>query len=400
MSSGYRSTVWASCFIQFVATLSINFVNAFLTLFLYQDIGVPTLGEAALWSGIGAFIAGSCLAVSAPFWGYLTDRVGPRWMMVRVLASHSLLTALMALAGSVQVVLLLRGLRGLLGGTSIVAISAIASTTKGKELPGALGYQHSAQILGGMIGPIFGGLAAPVIGFRACFLVSSLAIASAIPLVFLMTWPEGKGKETPKQSLRILKGMRKELAAMLVARTSMNFLNPILPVYLKSAGVEDGQLTRYTGIVLTLSRLALALSVPLTSRKVSRGKMPHIFALQSLAILGQGLMITLPSFVALRTTQVVIHSPVSAQLFSVASETRREKGVAVGFMSSAKFLGGAISPVLASTANYLVGLTFAFGCMSAVSLLAALATWRLLSGKEPPSTAGGEEGYLEQREAE
>jgi hypothetical protein len=41
-------------------------------------------------------------------------------------------------------------------------------------------------------------------------------------------------------------------------------------------------------------------------------------------------------------------------------------------------LGGSLSPVISSTANLLVGLSFAFGCMGAISVAAALATWRLV----------------------
>ncbi|MBO3804021.1 MAG: hypothetical protein JTT11_09180 [Candidatus Brockarchaeota archaeon] len=59
MRADYRSIVLTSCFIQFVVTLSLTFVNAFLTLFIYEDLGVSDLSKAALWSGLGTFLGGA-----------------------------------------------------------------------------------------------------------------------------------------------------------------------------------------------------------------------------------------------------------------------------------------------------------------------------------------------------
>jgi len=388
LPQSYRSTVFTSCFIQFASTLSITFINAFITLFIFYDIGVGSLSEAAVWSGLSTFVAGSCLAIASPFWGYLTDRYGAKWMMVRVLTTHSLMTVLLAFAGSVEMVVLLRGLRGFLGGTSIVAITAIASATPDEEMPKAMGYQHTAQLLGAMIGPLFGGFAAPIFGFRTCFMISALAIALAIPMTLLLKWPDGQGSEAKKPSFRGLAGMEKQFTAMFLVRASLNFLTPILPVYLKSAGIGENQLTAYTGGVITVGNLALAGSIPVTTRKIRRQRIPALMGLQSLAILAQGAVVSVPALLFFRISQMIVHSPAPSQLFSAATESRDDKGVAIGLMSSAKFLGGSISPVISSTANLLAGLFFSFGCMAVVSAAAAIATWRLIRG-DPP-----EEGEL------
>ena len=371
-----------------------TFINAFITLFIFYDIGVGSLSQAAVWSGLSTFIAGSCLAIASPFWGYMTDRFGAKWMMVRVLATHSVMTGLLATAGSVEMVVLLRGLRGFMGGTSIVAITAIASATPKDRMPRAMGYQHSSQLLGGIIGPIFGGFAAPVVGFRTCFVISALAIACAIPLTLMLDWPQGQGSKAKKPSLGGLAGMEKQFTAMFMVRASLNFLTPILPVYLSSTGIEDDQLTAYTGGIITLGNLGLATSIPITTRRVSRHRIPTLMGLQSLAIMAQGLVISIPSLLAFRITQVVLHSPAPSQLFSAATESREDKGVAIGLMSSAKFFGGSISPVISSTANLLVGLSFSFGCMAIVSVGAAVATWRLVRSSPPGEDSPADKGFL------
>lgn len=381
MAGEYRSTVFASCFVQFVATLSLSFVNAFLTLFIFYDLGVSSLAQAALWSGLSGFVASTGLAIVSPFWGWLTDKYGARLMMVRVLAFHSLLTGLVAFAGNVETVLVLRAIRGVMGGTSIVALAAIASASKKEELPKAVGYQQSAQILGGIIGPAFGAVAAPVLGFRACFLISAAAIACAIPLALVLKWPEGQGVTAERPNVRGIVGMRKEIIAMFLARASVNYLTPILPVYLNSAGVSEENLTTYTGIVLTLSNLAFALSVPLTSRLVARRKVPLLLGFQTGAILVPGLAFSVPLLITMRACQMVLYSPAPVQLMSAASESRADRGVAMGVIGSARFAGGAVSPMVSSTTNYLLGLAPAFGVMALLSLLAAFATWRVLGGE-------------------
>jgi len=378
MRPDYRRIVLTSCFIQFVVTLSLTFVNAFLTLFIYEDLGVSDLSKAAVWSGLGTFLGGTCLAMSSPIWGWLTDRFGAKRMMVRVLITHSILTGLFALAADVQTVLILRTLRGLLGGTSVVAMAAIASIAREKDLAGALGYQQSAQILGGMVGPVFGALAAPVIGFRACFAVSSISIACAIPLALSLAWPEAEGTKVPTPNFRGLASMRLEFGAMVLLRASLTFIGPVLPVYLVSAGIGSEDLTLCTGIVLAISDLAFAVAVPLTSKSIPPALMPALLTVQGGAIMAQGLFVSLPCFLALRLAQVVAHSPAPAQLFTLASAKTSEKGTTIGLISSARFLGGAISPIIASTANYWFGLAFSFGCMSSMSLGAAFLVWRLL----------------------
>jgi hypothetical protein len=221
-----------------------------------------------------------------------------------------------------------------------------------------------------------------------------MAIASAIPVTLLLKWPEGRGKEASRPTFRGLAGMEREFTAMFFARASLNFLGPILPVYLRSAGVREEQLTTYTGIFLGVNKLVFAVSIPITSRSVSRSRMPSLFAAQSAAVLLPGLWISMPMLLASRLGQMVLCSPVSPQLMSAATEGRGDKGVAIGVMSSAKFLGGAVSPVISSTASYLYGLSLAFGCISLVSVGAAFAAWRLVRGREGDLGSGRYEGYL------
>ncbi len=397
MPSELRRIILASCLIQFVVTLSMTFVNAFLTLFIYQDLGVPSLKEAALWSGIGTFMGGALLAISSPLWGWMTDRYGAKKMMVRVLVTHSIITGMMAFAPDVPTILLLRSVRGLLGGVSVVAMAAIASAAGKDDLAGALGYQQSALLLGGVLGPLFGGFAAPFIGFRACFLISSVSIACVIPFVLALDWPGGGGGGIARPSLRGLAGLHREFSAMLLVRASLAFLGPILPVYLRSAGVGVGDLTLYTGIILAVSDVAFAASVPITSRRIPMRGMPMLLVLQSGAILGQGFLISLPSLVFLRAGQGILHSAVPTQLFSLVTQGRSEKGTAIGLMSSARFLGGAMSPVAASTVNYYLGLPAAFGCMAVLSLAAAGMTWVVVSsrsGRRVDGDGGAAKGYI------
>ncbi|MEM2885629.1 MAG: hypothetical protein QXF24_06015 [Thermoproteota archaeon] len=297
------------------------------------------------------------------------------------------------MAGNVETVLVLRTLRGLLGGTSVVAMAAIASIARERDLAGAFGYGPSAQILGGMVGPVFGAFAAPVIGFRACFVVSSISIACAIPLALFLAWPEAEGTQVPTLSFRGLAAIRREFGAMVLLRASLTFIGPVLPVYLMCAGVGSEDLTLYTGIVLAIGDLAFAAAVPLTSRSIPLGLMPGLLALQGGAIMAQGLFVSLPSFLALRGAQVVAHSPAPAQLFTLASAKTNEKGTTIGLISSARFLGGAVSPVIASTANYYFGLAFSFGCMSVMSLGAAFLVWRLLTQHARNMPGTGDEGF-------
>ncbi|MBL8661599.1 MAG: MFS transporter [Candidatus Odyssella sp.] len=117
-------------------------------------------------------VATLAVAAVAPFAGVLADRIGRRKIIVAAIFLMVLPTALAATAGSLEALLLWRGLQGLL----LPPIFAIAVAYIGEEWPAhevapVLGVYTAGTVLGGFLGRFIAGLAAEHFGWRGAFLV-------------------------------------------------------------------------------------------------------------------------------------------------------------------------------------------------------------------------------------
>jgi|GEM_PF-6577832 len=66
---GWKRTLFAVFVSQMVATLSFNFINPFLPLFIVEDLGVSDPGQAAFWTGITQAAGSLSSFVTGPLWG-------------------------------------------------------------------------------------------------------------------------------------------------------------------------------------------------------------------------------------------------------------------------------------------------------------------------------------------
>jgi multidrug resistance protein len=134
---------------------------------------------------VGALVAAFSVAqlVSAPAWGWMSDRYGRRPAILVGLLISSAAYVIFAFAGSLWVLFLSRVIQGLGGGTIGVVQAYVADITEGKDRAKALGWLSAVTSLGAVIGPALGsilidagGRAAPGLGSATlCLLVSVFA---------------------------------------------------------------------------------------------------------------------------------------------------------------------------------------------------------------------------------
>jgi len=347
---------------------------SFLTLFINQELAVEKLEEAALWSGVVQLVSSSSMALTQPIWGMLSDRLGGKKMLLRILVVYTLTISLTSLSTNVYQVLVLRLIQGILGGTSTVVMAIIASSTDPDQLPRAIGYQQSVQNVGFLLGPTLGAGMAVAFGFRACFLVGGLVLALAIPFV-LWARIEATGKSEAsreKISWKDFSGLWKDFATMTSIQAAYGFLTPIAPLYLTEAGIRGDSLIAYTGLVTAAGTFAYAFSVPVTTRLFGRKHFFSLFMLGSGVILLQGLFRQAEVLTVLRMGQCFFHSAGPAFLLSGAGQRRSHKGFGLGILNSARFLGNALGPFIASSVAYATGLNTAFLVTAMFCMLGAI----------------------------
>src|ERR671911_495666 len=117
---------------QLAATMGFTFVLPFMPIYV-QELGVEDAGSAAAWAGVINSSTAVTMALAAPLWGRLGDRVGLKPMLLRATVAGSLVIGLMGLVGSPWQLLALKTLQGCLTGTVAAATVLVSATAPAKR---------------------------------------------------------------------------------------------------------------------------------------------------------------------------------------------------------------------------------------------------------------------------
>ena len=179
----WRRNLYAAWVAQILSITGFGFALPFIPFYI-QELGVTEPDRLRLWTGILASGPALSMALVAPVWGLLADRLGRKLMMLRALLFGSIILLLMAFARTAETVLVLRISQGLFTGSVTAAGALVATGTPKDRLSYALGLLSSGHFIGLSLGPLAGGLAAEWLGYRASFAIGSALLAAG----FLLVW--------------------------------------------------------------------------------------------------------------------------------------------------------------------------------------------------------------------
>ncbi|MFD1675717.1 MFS transporter [Alicyclobacillus fodiniaquatilis] len=131
-------------------------MSPFLPLYLIQ-LGVHPIARVDVWSGLLSSCSPLIAAFTSPIWGSMADRFGRKAMVLRSSIAISIFTLLMGLSQNVWELFILRTAMGMFSGFSASAIALVATQVEDKRLGYALGWLSTGQLVGSLIGPLFGG---------------------------------------------------------------------------------------------------------------------------------------------------------------------------------------------------------------------------------------------------
>lgn len=147
---------------------------------LVAEVGSGPLAETAIWLGVLASSFSLMQFAFGPLVGNLSDRYGRKPILVGSLVVLSVDYVIMALAGSVWVLLFGRIVAGITAATNSTANAYIADISKPHEKAARFGLLGAAFGMGFVIGPILGGVLAGF-GTRAPFwAAAALAAGNAV----------------------------------------------------------------------------------------------------------------------------------------------------------------------------------------------------------------------------
>lgn len=175
----------AMCVVYFLNFFAIMTVEPILTLFLRKlDTPVQWVDLAA-----GAIFSSSGVAnvLTAPLLGKRGDRIGYRRILLWSLGAAAVLYLLQSFVTAAWHLLVLRFLVGACLGGIMPSASALVARSAGKELQGrAFGLTNMAVFIGMVAGPLVGGAVAALLGQRAVFPVTAVAIVANVVWVYRM----------------------------------------------------------------------------------------------------------------------------------------------------------------------------------------------------------------------
>jgi DHA1 family multidrug resistance protein-like MFS transporter len=344
---------------QLLATTAFMFVVPFMPLYV-QQLGVENAGNAAAWAGFINGASGASMAVVAPLWGKLSDRLGRKLMLLRATLAAAVVVGSMGFVSTPWQLLGLRLLQGTLTGTVPAATALVASTSPSERAGWRLGALQTIIFVAAGVGPALGGISADLAGIRTSFFVTSALLAVSGMLVLfgvdenrphpeeteeVTEREEGAGAPLPYRLL--LPG----LLALFAVHVAITSAAVALPGFVHSLAGAASQIATQAGWIIGTGALVASLGSliggKLASRFGTRRVIVGALALAGLAAIPQALVTSVPELWALRLTMSLFLGcaiPVANLAIKEAAPPERQ-GAAFGVASSATSTGFALGPI-------------------------------------------------------
>ena len=368
----------------------------FLPLYI-AELGTTDIGEIAMWTGLTLGATPTVTAISAPLWGRVGDRYGSKVLVIRSLIAFILTKAAMAFVTAPWQLLALRALLGLFAGYGALTISMAAESAPRDRMAQAIGMVQTGHRLGPAVGPVIGGLLAPIVGLRRSFLFASLFYVIALVAIIVL-YKEPRETSAPRKvrggrevlrHLFKLPGFLLALAVIFGLQTVDRSFGPVLPLFVAQVGVPVSRIPIITGILFSLGAMSAALGHHLAGRLMQR-RSPRtvIFAATMLAAAAVAIIVIAPSLWIVAAAMPLFGVSVGVStttIYAVAGSSLPPDAHATGFgvMTTASLLGLAVSPVIA---GFIGGNGLRLVFIADVVLLLAVAglVWNLLRAQPVP----------------
>ncbi|MGY2892623.1 MFS transporter [Deinococcus sp. UYEF24] len=397
----WQRTLWVMVGSQFVTQTAFTLGLPFLPLYI-QQLGVKDPQTAALWAGVSATASGIAMAVMAPVWGRLADRLGAKAMVLRATFSAVVVVGAMGLASGPVLLLLLRLLQGALTGTVSASNTLVSATIPEKRLGFGMGLMQTAVFAGAAGGPLLGGFIADAFGYRVPFAVTAvLMLFSGLMISFLAH--ERRPERGSRARVALPKGNTRRVWLALAPIVVVNFLDllansvvgPVLPLVISDmSGPGVNGLATSTGAILGSVAVSASVGALIAGRIADRLPARTVLATcaggAALFALLQGIAPTVLLLGVLRAMMgLFIGGTLPAANAILGALVRREdRGVAFGLTASAGAFGFALGPLLGAL---LVRVNIRAPFFLTGVLLAAECLWVLRALKVGPVKVQDEE---------
>jgi MFS family permease len=290
--------------------------------------------------------------VTGPIWARYGERTDPKAVCVVVQTLQALGFLATALARSVIQLFAARLLLGAVGSFSTLAFVIAGRETDPASMRRRLAAIQSALVLGTLVGPLPGGVAAARLGFRLTYFIGALVlVTSAALLQWGMPGPPPVSREAAAGRRMPTRDIVLAAALVLVASSQETFLVAVLPSVLPGLGVGMDDLVEAGGLLIFVAGAAAALgglAAPVLAEQISeRRLLAGLLLASSVGLVLLASTRSFWAFVVLRGVQCLAIAPFFPLM--VAHIARRADASAIGIINAARVGSGFLGPLVATT---------------------------------------------------
>lgn len=387
-----QAAVTAAAFVGFTG---FTLVMPFLPLYIRQ-LGVTDIGEIALWTGATLGVSPAIAALTAPLWGRIGDRFGNKLLVQRSLVSFIAVMSAMAYVTKPWHLFALRAVQGFFAGYGPLTLSMAALSAPREKMALAIGTVQTAQRMGPAVGPVIGGMLAPVFGLRNSFLVAAgFYLIALVMITALFKEPpraprpaEGRHR-TPFASILAFENFLLVMVVLFGLQLVDRSFGPVLPLHIGELGYSPAEVPVVAGFLFSILALTAALGNQLSSRLLRRHSPRIVIAWSVLGAAAALTMFTLSTALPILAASMAVvglgigTSITTAFAAGGAVIPQEVHATAFGFLTGASLIGVAISPVLAGlVAARSIRAVFLVGVF--VLVILAVVVRRVMVERNPP----------------
>jgi DHA1 family multidrug resistance protein-like MFS transporter len=280
-----------------------------------------------------------------------------------------------AMARSVVQLFIARLLLGAVGSFSTLAFVIAGREKDATVMRRRLGAIQSALVIGTLVGPLPGAVAAARLGFRLTYLIGALVLViSASLLQWGMPSPPPVPREAAERRRMPAHAMATIAALVLVASSQETFLAAVLPSVLPGLGVGLDDVVEAGGLLIFVAGVAAAvggLAAPMLAEQVSeRRLLMGLLVISSVALVLLGGARSFGVYATLRGIQCLAIAPFFPLV--VAQVARRADAQAIGVINAARVGSGFVGPLVATSVLATGSPTLLYVTLGGVGIATAL----------------------------
>lgn len=395
----WQRAVWLMAGVQFVMMIAFTSSNPFMAFYIEQ-LGVHNLRQVDVLTGVVQGMTPLMAALMSPIWGSLADRSGRKVMVLRSTFAIAFFTGILGFAQNPWELMVIRMLQGSFSGFSAASIALVSGVIPEERFGFALGWIQSAGMVGSLVGPLLGGVAADYFhNYRMVFFLTTVFALTAFLITLLFVkeqyQPATKTKEKPSligqfKAVRQLKSVQAMFVVLFLTQLTVMSVQPVLSVFMKQLAGNVGYLNTVAGFAFAVTGLADLVASPFLGKRSDTLGYRKVL---TICMTGAGLFY-IPQALAPNIWVFVVSRfglgmfiggilPTANALVGRLTPSD-QRGQIYGFTSSATFLGSFAGPLLGGIGSAAFGIRTMLG-LAAVLYLANM-VWVRFKVSDPTTS--------------